>query len=896
MIEKIGENEVCVYDYTSNFNVKEFIQNKLIPDFFPNIPVNSLNLGFTGIVSEYMSQGIEDAFATASLMMNEAFITKAQLPSSIYNNASIFDIAYRFAKPSQCNFALQLSTDDVIQHGKRVKNTNTFRYCIDKDTSISVGDFSYHLDYDIFIDFETINGKEQFSIYYNIDENNSIANISNKYLNYRVTNIGWLVIFVNLQEYSRKIIQESITNNQVTVNSAIRFSWSNQLAGFDLVYITPDGQRFSMIKKAKYSSPEIEPFAWYSFVDDNTIELTFSSIANYFQPAFNSSIEITTYSTFGAYSNFTEYNNKTGLPVKKKSDRYEYNANTKMTALCYGSSVNGTNVGTIEDLRRDIILAYKTANSISTDSDLKAWFETQGKLSSTFTSELIKKRDDPSGRLYSQFIALIDNNTEILPTNTLSIKVEYDQFDQINNDSEFIISSGHLWEYDENSSSVKMILNGNNEPSLVSDSVLPIQSGHIFVNPFFIKILKNENYLTQYNCLLNHTSFPDEILLNNNSFYKFQLTTLTIERTFSDPNGKYNINVICVPSTDNEDIEFIDSIDPDSLLSNNNLRLLLIFKSKIYGDTGYMELRPVEFRNNNSILFSGSFYIKNQLNSDSTIEIDLEKTAGSTSLITTGESLGKIFIDSAESTFNFVTLIKTENQNIIFNNDIKYQSYEITNRFTNSYRDLNLFEPLNMMRSTITFTGSSGNYEVEASMIPFIKASLALDDEKMLYFIKAFKSQYERIKPVLSRLDGFLDLKLINSYGKSNNYYVGPQEGTVNLYDSEIKLDSVYVRLKFRMAVYDRTIYSVTESDVKNEIKKYFNELPQNDIKAIHISNLLRIIENNISNVRYIRFLGFNDYDARMQSIFMKQSTALLDYVPEILCTDNDGIEISEEI
>lgn len=896
MIEKIGEKEVCIYDYTSNFSIKEFIQDKLIPDYFPNIPVNSLNLGFTGIVSEYMSQGIEDAFATSALMMNESFITKAQLPSSIYNNASIFDISYRFATPSSCKFALQLSIDDVIQHATRVKNTSTFRYCIDKDTTIVVGNFVYHLDYDIFIDYEIINGKKQFSVYYNIDETNSIANVSNKYLNYRLTNIDWLVIFVTLQEYSRKKHQESITNNQITVNSAIRFSWVNQLAGFDLFYITPTGQRFSMIKKAKYSAPEIEPFAWYSFIDNNTIELTFSSIANYFQPAFNSSIEIITYSTFGAYANFTEYNNKTGLPVRKKSDRYEYNANTKMTALCYGSSVGGTNIGTLEDLRKDIILAYKTANSISTDADLKAWFETKGRLATTFASELIKKRDDPSGRFYAQFIALKDNQEEIFPTNTLSIKVDYNQFDQINDESEFIISSGHLWEYDQDSLAVKMILNGDNKPAMVSDSALPIQSGHIFVNPFFIKILKNESYLGQYNCLLNDTSFPDEVVLSNDSFYKFQLTTLTIERTFSDPNGKYNINVICVPSTDDDEIDFIESIDESSLLSDNNLRLLLIFKSKFYGDTGYLELRPVQYRNNNSILFSGSFFIKNQLHSDSTVEIDLEKTTGCTSLITTGESAGKVFIDSSESMLNFITLFKTENQGIIFNNDLRYQSYQITNRFTNSYRDLNLFEPLNMMRSTITFSGSEGNYQVEASMIPFIKASLALDNNKMLYFIKAFKSQYDRIKPVLSRLDGFLDLKLINSYGKSNNYFIGPQEGTVNLYDSEIKLNSVYVRLKFRMAVYDRTIYSVTETDVKNEIKKYFNELPENDTKAIHISNLIRIIENNISNVRYIRFLGFNDYDARMQSIFMKQSTGLLDYVPEILCTDNDGIEISEEI
>ena len=64
MLEKIGNKDVIVRNYTSNFDIKEYIQEVLIPKAFPNIPVNKLNLGLTGIASEMIAQGIEDSAGT----------------------------------------------------------------------------------------------------------------------------------------------------------------------------------------------------------------------------------------------------------------------------------------------------------------------------------------------------------------------------------------------------------------------------------------------------------------------------------------------------------------------------------------------------------------------------------------------------------------------------------------------------------------------------------------------------------------------------------------------------------------------------------------------------------------------------------------------------------------
>ena len=942
MLEQIGDKEVYVRDYTSNFNIKEYIQDYLIPVAFPNIPINKLNLGLPGIVSDLIAQGIEDSFTTASLMMNEAFITKAILPRSIYASGAKFGIGGSYAVPSKCNFALEININDIVEFATKVPNTNIYRYIVDKDTTIYLDSkYSYRLDYDIYIDYQITNGEKIFSIYYNIDSNNNIGNVTNRYLNYRVTSIGWLVILVNLQEFMRKYVNFEITDNSVTTASDLSFSWSDQIAGFDLFYTAPNGKRTQMIKKVLDTGAEFEPFAWYRFINDQTIQLSFSSNPNYFSPEFNSSIEVIVYTTNGAAANFTAYNNKEALPVDKISDTYEYNGSTRMVALCYGSSVGGQNRESVEQLRSRIITAYQTAFAVTTENDLKRWYALNVNRSKVYSTEFQRKRDDPSGRLYSQFTALMNDDEEIFPTNTLNIQVESSEFDQILNDSneinsEFIIEAGHLWEYidNETTTTVKMIKRSDGKPALISDKSLPSLSGHVFVNPFFIKIRKDSNYLSQYNCLLNETSFPEEININSNSIYQFQLATMQINRSLAN-KGKYTIRVTCAPAVEDELSNYIQSIsinsneeninevldidvtgteDSDSIeiissstevnevhsVAINNLRVILVFKSSAYGETGYIEMEPISINTSGSIIFEASFYLKSKIELDGTVEIDPELTEGVVSLIVNGEKASKIFIDSEETSFEFVTLMKTEDSQIPVFDNPQYTYYQLTNKFINTYRNLTLFKPMSMMRSNVEFSGENNNYSISATLIPFIKYTLALNEDQMLYFISAFNSHYDEIAPIHNFFDGdmFLDLKLFNSYGRSNNYYIGPPDDSDNLYDSDTKLDSVYVKVKFKMAVFDRSIYSATEIAVKKEIKKFFEALTKYvSSQSIHVSNLIRMIENNIANVRYIRFLGFNDYDARKQSIFIKENnSSIVDYVPEILCIDDDGIEISEEI
>ena len=385
------------------------------------------------------------------------------------------------------------------------------------------------------------------------------------------------------------------------------------------------------------------------------------------------------------------------------------------------------------------------------------------------------------------------------------------------------------------------------------------------------------------------------------------MATFHIERTLSQKNNNtYHIEVICIPVvTTNNGLKYIEGVGSEFPVYNNNMRMVLITRTASDGETGYIELTPTEEREGGSYVFSTDLAVHDNIGSDMKLEIDLEQTPGMRSLLTTGPNAGKVLLDSAETNFLFAVLMKDSSAatTMLFENPT-FQGYVMANRFTNDYHALTLYKPMSMMRSTITFSGSNGSYNVKATLSPLLKYDVPLNEADMTYFIRAFSEQYAAMEPVISLLDGnsYLDFKLFNTYGRSSNYYIGPEEGKENLYDSTILLDNVYVKIRFRMSVYDRSMYSQTVSDVVNDISLFFEAIDAGDDTDVHVSDLIHAIIDNNANVRYIRFLGFNDYDANKQSIFVKFSDIselrrdqLMPYVPEMIRVDANSIEITEE-
>ena len=527
-------DEVVLNNYSDDSQIKSFINNRLMPRVFKNIPLNVLNTGMFSIINEYMSQALEDLAFTSSFYFNESFITKAVLPDSIYSEAAIFNLGYSYAIPSACNILLELSIDDIYRNAKLNASTGLYEFILDKDTIINLDNGNeYSLDYDILIQYKSVqtsDGEKPLPAwnvqYTNMNELNVCATNKDRYITWRVTS-KWLCLFLQVNEYKRTkyVVVNNTTNGIANTDKLIECT--NNICGFDIKFIDNDGTErwipHTHILPIHSNVNDMDPYVHYIMDNPQTIRLMFQlDGVKYFTPKPNSSYEIYVYTCHGEPANFNEWNNEEAQPkVIAKTTKYPNNANIlKACFVLPGGSSGGTNIGTIETVRRETIEAYNTVNVLSTDHDLDEWFKTFY-FKNVLYPYFFKRRDDPWGRIWSGYLALKDDDDYIYRTNTLHAYIPYEVL-YSNNDNtvtsnEIIIPPGWVWRYmDKNermtlapivktsSSKVetaKSLGLADDTNSEVTEKAVPDK--FVFANPFGIRIQKEPFAIGYFNPWLN---------------------------------------------------------------------------------------------------------------------------------------------------------------------------------------------------------------------------------------------------------------------------------------------------------------------------------------------------------------------------------------------------------
>jgi hypothetical protein len=515
-------DELKLQNYSDDSKIKQWIQYKLAPMVFKNIPLNDLNVGSLSLFTEYMSQGMEQMAFTSSFYFNESFITKAILADSIYAEAAIFNIGYSYAIPSSCNFLLELKIEDIYKNAVLNVDNGLYEFILDKDTKFNLSNGSvYSLDYDILIQYKNVDTTKLTSSirawnvqYTNKDQLNSIAKNKDKdtYIVYRVTDT-WLCLFVQASEYERQkyTVVNNMTNgipNQDTVISCL-----NHICGFDIKYIDGKGNEqwipHDHILPINDSVKDADPYVHYIMDNPQTIRFIWQlNGSKYFVPKVNSSYEITIYTCHGEAANFSAFNNEEQPQVITTSNRFSNNGNVMKAAFVVSGSLGGTNIGTIETVRRETIEAYNTANQLATDHDLDEWFKTFY-FKNVLYPFFYKRRDDPWGRIWSGYIALKDSDDYVYRTNTLHGKIDYETLysnnDNTVNNNEIIIPPAWVWVYGENKHTVVPYkMNGKTIVEKANTSA-PIGEDFVFANPFGIRIQKEPFAIGYFNPWINES-------------------------------------------------------------------------------------------------------------------------------------------------------------------------------------------------------------------------------------------------------------------------------------------------------------------------------------------------------------------------------------------------------
>lgn len=876
-------------DYSDIYSIKQTAMDKLGPKYFEDVSLSGLNVGELGFVLEQIGNITEDAFNTSAILINESFPNKAIIPESIYSHAANFQLDNTFTSCAKCSFVMLLQQSEILEHGVTIDNRTSFY--IDKRTIFSVEDIPFTLDYDIRIDVlrKRLSGSEtdyNFSAQYVIDMDNSISDINDPYLKIRKTPNGLVILQFTAHQVERSEIVDNIISNTKINYPVLDFEFSDCLAGFDIFYKSPSSKTYTQLeKRVKFSLPVKRPFCYYKLKNDNTVEITFSSRDGYFQPDFNSEIKIIMYTTKGKAGNFESYSGS-NIEIQTNSETYEYNQSITMALKTVSDSQGGNERLSLEALQALTVESYSTANEISTENDIMTYFYNY---KYRYGNEIlvIKRRDDVTERLFSSFI-LLKNDDYIYPTNTLHLDITDTEFDSVENNNRYTLQPGHVFVYKDGSIDTLQLI-----PDVMAyetEKVKELMKENLFVytNPFLISMTKSPNLVGLYKTIANQTSLLNFMSANSSSFVQF-ITSKTVLTRGLDSNDVYDLSLSIIPSS-----TLTDYIKNLNTYTDNDVRIVAGFVGNDSQEVAYMELYPtsIDPDDNTNVTFSTKIKTNDAITSNNQFPI--------LNAYKVNTDMDYPHIPISDVTVNIYILYNDGNATEpnkfaeIFDG---IGNYTITNVYSTKNDPLSFIEPMNMMRSTVTFSNIGTIDEpilnANISLLPMVKADIISDVVSFNTFIDRLTSNYnylEECLPVL-RNNTHLDLKFYNTYGKSNNYYIG---------DNEELVDRVNISISFKVSIID----GADENDVKTNLQTFIKETIENINSSgnndLYISNLIRQIESNFATIHHLRFLGINDYNTDYQTISIKETDLnnlskkeRRNYVPEMLVVDRDDIKLS---
>lgn len=420
--------QTAIRNYKDLFSFKKFAKDVLAPYYFPDQDVSTLNIGAIGYATELVGTGVEDSFFTVSTLIKEMFPNKAQLPESIYSYAAMFQLSNAFAHACECKFLLVFEEKMVLEtiesvNAQEGKSIN--RIYLDKDTQIIVEDIPFVLDYDIEISMKRVHDETVYSAkYVTVPFKNSISTIANPYIKVRKSVDNYLALEVIAHQCYRDEETYQIINNSKINRPTVDIPLTGKLAGFDVLYKNPgeDEYKTQLETRVIDSNALMTPFCYYRMKDESTLQISFSTMDNYFQPKFNSEIKVTLYTTSGSDGAFETYigNN---IEVICTPEKYWYNESMVLGAMVVSGSIGGSENLPLDELQKHVVEKFSTANALTTDADLEFYFYNyQYRYNNSI--KFIKRRDDVAERLFSGYMIMRDNDY-IFPTNTLDLSINY---------------------------------------------------------------------------------------------------------------------------------------------------------------------------------------------------------------------------------------------------------------------------------------------------------------------------------------------------------------------------------------------------------------------------------------------------------------------------------------
>lgn len=918
------------------YGINSYVEN-IKKKFTPEVSEETLVLGTFGYLGEMFSNIIQNTIVMASEFSNESIPTKAKFEKNIIAHALGLGIEDILAVPAQFNVLLTFVEDDIEAWAKANPEASNYKnggwdFTFDRDIPIYIGDYEFHTDYDILIRKTEVkvSGKENTFAYtakYLIDGNNPnpVSDIENPYLTSPVRMIvnEQNVIFTSclLRQVEKSTVYKKILADNSISSKTITFDFEGQLAAFD-IDVTENGTTTHLqpIYEGLSSDDESVKHFYYSYLDSNVIRIKFDR--NSYQPRINSEVSINIQTTQGDSGNFVY--SPDALPVFAfESEKYGYNNISCTIRPVTGESDSGTDKKSIEELKKFIPKESLSRGSITNLTDLENYFN----MVNTEDSKLYfyKKRDNALERLYYSFILMRDALNNVIPMNTIDIKLLKPTDDGQNttdlalgdDGSKYIFKKGTILHLNKDTTGEEPVYLAsvvNEVPADIDD-----KSDFYYTIPYNFVINNSPLYGMYSLTTIDIKKFLEFTYINESCLFQYIATSIHWNRGYNINQNIYEMSLSIEQNTASEDGVNVVKFD-----SNNNVSHSLIRCIAVLYDNEGNPLRWTEARNVTKVddvkanVFSFKFYFATDDEIDIENRIKISKTVSA-------EEIGLNVINHSEveadesytENINEFNLYDegTESPQLAFftpntkcvihiltsqGANVEVDSEDTSNTIINKYNDLDKIVPnldgyiltnsytvkagldffydySEITNSVVTVDrGDDGNEYFTVQGVPVVKYDYFddTDDDKAIAFSNELIRRKVYIDNTIDILeDAFgVNFKFFNTYGPSKMFTIDETSGE--------NVDRINISLKFRLRLTSNYDTNIT-NNITEDIKAYIEDLES--IESLHIPNLVsEINQKYAASIIYFEFIEINGYGPGTQHLLSQDMHVELE-VPEFV-------------
>ena len=840
----------------------------------------TLALSIFGFIGDTEAKKIQTSVIMAGELGNEMFASRAKLDKNILTHAIYSGIEGINAKPAHMTINVGIKESDLDQYMVVDEdNTEQETFIFDHNNPIYVGDYEFHFDYDITLRRikRTLNSKEYYlyTALYDMDNTNELSTITNPYLSQPMVqnfnNYTYIFFECVVRQVSITTIEDTMITNSIIDNKSYTFTFEDQMADFE-VYITDNGVT-TRLKPYFYGSAVetgVTDYCWYLYINSNTIRIGFDS--NSYIPGLNATIRIVAKTAIGASGNFSYDDNTENDIYVDFSSVYSNNKKVTCFIRCATDSTDGENRKTTAELKALIPKMAMSRGYITTETDLNNYFN----LISTEDNriKLQKKVDNQLERIWYAYFLMKDEDSNIIPTNSIRLRVNKDDSYLVKDDSSglvrYVIPCGTTFVYNREDD-YGVYIDPSTIPVPYSSDYFDEDSDKFYYrSPYNIVINDDPLYASYYMTIINQDSYFEYKFVNEDCGLGFTTIRNHFERSLLSNRDEYRFSFTMAQSI-NDDFGLIEEDSDGNIITNNIRCYLVLFQNgepyryidcelqSFDKDTSYSTkwLATIKtddaFDSKNQIkltnLYEAGFNSTNYGFFENNTEAYLYICAKFDDVYPDEEMLLDKVVPGLSDDYTLVDVYKVNDGITLFNNFTSVMNTRVRKNVSED-------------ESNIAYD-IFGVPVVGEHFFDTVHRDVDEAENAVSYFTKEVANKKSYIDYCLELIENNMDIdfKFFNTYGPSKTYTVG--------YSKDIFLDHLDLTLNFKVKLSESSDLA-TRYSIIQFIKEYVEDV--NDLGSLHFPNLIHDIKEAYSdNIIYIDFRYYNDKDLGVNHIQLQE-------------------------